>query len=143
MPGDLTHSPADVTRQLLIDLSLGSASGNWSTFVGDEPDRPDRAITVYNTEGQHNGRVMVGGEVQEHHGIQVRVRAETDPVAFTKANAIAQGLSKSVNRTSVTVSSTNYVAWSYSVVNGPIHLGQPTTKRHLYTINLLASIRAA
>lgn len=143
MSGSLTHSPAEIIRQLLIDLGVGTASGSWPVKFATEPDNPDNVITVYNAAGRSSGRVQNGGERQEHHGFQVRVRSTSESVGYVKARVIAVALDENVLLTTVTVDSSTYRIQSISRTGDVISLGKnhPTTNLNLFTINALASLR--
>jgi len=45
-------SPADIIRQLLLDMGLVATSGSWTAFVSFLPESPDNAICVYDTAGK-------------------------------------------------------------------------------------------
>lgn len=96
--GTLTHSPADVIRNLIIDLAHGTAPSDeddWPVYVGNEPDTPDNVITVYDTAGRLDSKNMTDGEVVEHPGFQVRVRSASQNqyyAGYNKIDAIAKAL---------------------------------------------------
>jgi len=142
MTGVLTHSPADIIRQLLIDLSLGTASGTWPVYVSQEPDLPDNVITTFDTAGIHDGRHMPGGEVQEHNGVQIRVRSANHAAGYTKAQTIAATLDTSVKLTAVTANSVDYQVISISRRGSVIALSKnvPTSNRDVLTLNILPVI---
>ena len=145
----LTHSPADVTRWCLIALGLGAdpeASNVWPIYATSEPDAPDSVLTVYDTVGQSDGRSMNGGELFTQHGIQVRVRAPTHGNSgWTKADAIRHALAVSVYDEEVAIADTasRYLVSCYSRIGEVMVLGKdaPTSKRSLFTINALVSLR--
>jgi hypothetical protein len=152
MSGTLAHSPADVVRALLIDLGLGTAPADadaWPIYVGQEPDSPDKVITVYDTSGVLQGRFMIDGEIQENHGFQVRVRASNHYDGYEKARAIAVALDESVSLETVSVGDDvgtgdeTYTVYAISRKGGVISLGKdtPRTKLNLFTINAVASLR--
>jgi hypothetical protein len=154
MPGVLTHTPAHVVRQLMVDLALGVTPpgivGQWPIFVRKEPDTPDDVITVYNTVGTDSGRTHFDGEVQEHHGIQVRIRGADEATAEAKTRAIHIALAQ-VFRVEVVVGSSTYLVQSIAQgsaigLTGPAGVNplgyQPqVSKRSLFTINALVSVR--
>ena len=146
MSGSLTHSPADIIRQLLTDLGQGtlpSATTDWPIYFSQEPNSPDEVITIYDTTGIKNGRTMVDGEVHEHHGFQVRIRAGQYATGFTKARAIAIAMDESVRNTTVTLDASTYKVYSITRVSGPLSIGTdvPTSKNDLFTTNAVAAIR--
>ena len=106
MPGPLVHSPADVLRYTLVSLGVGtlpSVNGNWPIFATNEPETPDELITLYDTMPWVRGRSQPDGEVQEHHGVQVRVRAGHPALGFKKCWEVAQALDLQVHHLNVTV----------------------------------------
>lgn len=87
------YSPADIVRQLLVDLGLTEESGSsWPAYVSFLPELPHEAICVYDTAGNPDGRLMEDGTRIEHPGIQIRVRGRTYLDAWQKANSIALAL---------------------------------------------------
>lgn len=146
MPGMLVHSPADIIRYLLIAKgggTLPSDGSAWPIFESYEPDQPDNAITLFNTLGVRNGRTHTDGEVQEHHGIQLRIRATHPTVGYAKARALALILDEQVYRDTVDIDGAMYVVWEVNRTSDVLELGKesPETKRHIYTINAIVSVR--
>lgn len=146
MPGALTHSPADVLRWLLIDLGQGSDPADgaaWPVFASAEPDSPDSCLTVYDTAGRDSGRSHPDGERAEHHGVQVRVRATSHREGYQKARAIALALDQDVYRDTVVIGDDAYRVWSVSRTGDVLVLGTniPGSKRHLFTVNAVVSLR--
>jgi hypothetical protein len=142
--GGLNHSPADIIAQVLVDLGQGTIAPDqpWPTAVSNEAQGGDRAITTYDTEIVKHSRAHVSGEVVEHFGVQVRVRAETHKVAFAKANLIARVLDEDVALTTTTIESSTYLVYSVSRRSGPLALGKdvPTSSRSVFTINVTVSL---
>ena len=146
MPGVLTHSPADVLRRILIDLGHGTSpsdEGTWPISVGVELDSPDNTITLYDTVGKQNGRLMTSGERQEKPGIQVRVRAVSHVVGYTRAQLIATQMATNIYLISIKLDSTTYEVWSVSRTTNVLALGRetPTSKRHLFTVNAIMTLK--
>ena len=149
MSGALTHSPADILQALLVALGLGSQppgptdpAVTWPVFVASEPAAPDEAITTYDTEGRDFGFTMTDGERQEHHGVQVRVRASTHAVGWKKARAIAVALDESVYQETVVIEGVSYFVHDVIRTSNVIPLGkeEPTSKRTLFTINAVVTL---
>lgn len=148
----LTHSPADVTAQLLVDLGVGEAhdSGeNWSTFEGQEPDTPDDCLTVYLAAGVLHGRQQHGEEV-ESHGVQIRVRSRTQGQGFKKAHEVRTALAESVAGAQVTMAAdadaalaaATYRVHCYSEVGSVLAIGKDgASGRFLHTINALVTLK--
>lgn len=147
MPGPLPHSQAAVCRQLLIDLGVGAypavPAPDWPVYLhGGEPDSPDEVITLAATVGVQRGRRMAGDRVS-YFGLQARVRAGTDPAAWSKADALCAALD-SVDKRHVTVSGTAYLVHSVQRTTDPVVLGKEvlTSKRFVYTVNALVDLKA-
>ena len=139
-----THSPADVIRWALIALGMGSDPGvnnSWPIFSDREPTSPDELITVYNTAGTNDGRVMAG-EVQGPRGIQVRVRSKTPQAGWMKADSIRTALAESLYRMTLTIGAAQYLVQSVSKIGNILALGKesPTSQRNLFTINAVTTI---
>ncbi len=153
MSGSLEHSPEDIIRNLIIDLGHGtapSAGGSWPVKVAQEPNEPDSVITVYGTAGVLQGKFQIDGEVQEHYGIQIRVRDARHYSGYGKANDIAVGLDAVLNQVvevgtdAGTGGSTNYTVYAVSRRSGPLAIGtEPESKRRIFTINVVCAIRQA
>lgn len=151
MPDSLLHSPADIIRQLLVDLGLGndSNSNTWPTFVGSEPGSPDNVLTVFNTAGRDQGRHMIDGTRQTFPGVQIRVRSALPAVGYSKAGTIADALDASVYNRTVNVETINGVAAaSYTVhalsrTTDVLDIGKdvPNSRRSIYTINATVTLK--
>lgn len=153
MSGALNHSPADIIRKLLVDLSVGSlpslSTTFWPIYVARTPDTPDSVITITDVESVKNGRVMVNGEVQEHHGIQIAVRDPDFRIGYDKAREVAITLDETVYLNLVSMDdstgtgTSTYLVQSASRVGGVISAGKDvaTSKRNLFTINAVVSLR--
>lgn len=150
MPGPLDHSPADILRSAMILHNLGSfpsgiSNAEWSIFVDNEPDRPDSCATIYNTSSRQQGRTQTDGEIQEMHGIQVRIRAALSKEAYAKARQIAIELDEGFYQENVTIGSSVYCIHSFSrtsdVIPSPGKDTPTPTKRTILTFNGLLTVR--
>ncbi len=152
MTGSLTFSQADVIAQLLIDLGIGTdptANGDWPIYVSEEPNEPDNVITVFATVGTQDGRTMIDGEVQEHEGIQIRVRSAGYDTGNRKADELKIAIDQTIERDTVQVASVigtgtlDYFVQAVSRVSGPLSLGKetPTSHRNVFTINAIVALR--
>lgn len=143
MPGALNHSPADVLRRVLIAGGYGSdpPATPWPIRAHVEVDKPDDVITVQDTAGRISGRTNPDSERQEHHGVQVRIRAARVSEGWTKARALAVGLDQ-LYQESVTIGAASYRLHNVTRTTDVIPLGEePGTRRWLFTINALVSLR--
>lgn len=148
MSGPLKNSPAEVIATTLLAMGLGSSPTSnpvqaWPIFATNEPSGPDNCITVYDTEGIKDGRTMIDGEVQLHHGFQIRVRSLDHSTGYQKANAIAIAIDEQVNQMDVTISPNVYIVWAISRKGDVIPLGTEggKSKRSLFTINAIVALQ--
>jgi hypothetical protein len=146
MSGSLDHFPADIIRQLLIDLGVGSeiTAADWPAFSQKEPDSPDNAITVFDTMGRDLGRTNPDMVRSERYGIQVRVRGGDIDAAGVRARSVAMALD-SVVRRPVVIDATLYLVLGF-VRSGPVlRLGidAPSSGRWIFVVNGLASLQKA
>lgn len=148
MPGLLLHSPADVLRQLLVDMSLAvdyvDDRTSWAAFASGEPDLPDDSITIYDTEGREHGRDMPTGERATHDGFQIRVRSRNHKVGYIRARLIAIALDEEVENVQVDVDDNSYLVKAVTRTGGILPIGKdiPGSKRNLFTINGVISLRS-
>jgi hypothetical protein len=150
MPGSLVHSPADILRYLLIAKGVGvtpvanPSNTAWPIYAHNEPDGPDNCITVFDVQGKKSGRTMVDGEVQEHHGFQVRIRSSLSTDGYTKARSIAIVMDEQVYQEPISVSSSHYCVHSITRTSDVIPLGKEATtpsKRSICVINGIIMLR--
>lgn len=142
------HPPSQIVSRLLISLGLGSlpttepGGVEWPAYFSREPTAPDNCITVYDTDGQDDGRSMINGETFSHYGFQIRVRATTYSIGWVKADTIATFLVEDVYLDTVTIEGVTYTVQCIARVSDVIKLGKesPTSKRELFTINALLSL---
>jgi|WetSurMetagenome_2_1015567.scaffolds.fasta_scaffold586091_2 hypothetical protein len=144
----LAHSPADVVRWLMIDLSLGTdpagtgTSDSWPIHASSEPDYPDNLITIYDTAGVQQGRIQNTGETVEHRGIMVQVRGTDHATAWGKMDAIKVALDESVHNSLVIVDSSQYTVYAVTKQSGPLSLGrEQNTNRFLFTLNAIVALQ--
>ena len=138
MTGTLSHSPAYILSQLLIDLGHAVApdgSTAWSMYVNMMPDAPDSIVYLANTAGKHDGRSMINGTVYHHYGWQMMVRSLSDNAAWVKINTAVVGLD-AVNRNIVTLGSARYRVQAVNRVGSILYVGlDDTTRRRIYSAN--------
>lgn len=132
-------SPAVILATRLRALEQTSEDA-WGVYVSAEPPEPDRVITVYDTSGTLEDRLQRSGRVPSHPGVQVRVRAESYPIGWDKAVAVATILD-AIHNTSITVDGTAYVVQVAKRTTDVLPLGMEVgTKRNLFTINARLTI---
>lgn len=140
---EFLHSPADIIRRMLIALGEGAdpPATPWPIYTAAEPDNPDNVITTYDTAGRKDGRAMIDGTTWEHHGIQVRIRSTTHSVGWIKARELARALD-AVNWDTILIDASEYLVHAVSRET-ILTLGKnvPTSKRSLFTINAVVSLK--
>lgn len=146
MSSNLVHSPADVVWQLLIDGGQATDPADalaWPVFVGVEPDTPDNCLTLDDTTGASDGRDMADGTLNQHFGLQLRVRSVGAPNGWVKAQTMRAWLSEQVRMTLVNLEASTYEVACLSKFGQVLKLGTdaPSSKRWLHTLNFFASIR--
>lgn len=144
------HSQAEVIRWLLIKLGLGTdpeLSQAWPIGKGSEFDQPDNTITVYNTTGQIDGREMIEGEVFEHYGYQIRVRATRERLVAAKMATIVRTLESVANEivtidANSDVGAASYIVCAVNRRGSVIDMGKeyPTSERNVFTLNAVSAI---
>lgn len=139
------HSPANVLRWLLVAagaLSDPADRTDWPGYCSQEPDRPDNAVTTFDTAGVQDGRHQVDGSINERPGVQIRVRAINHSTGWPKADEIRDVLDRSVLRDAVTIGDSTYCVQSVRRTGNVIDLGKELgTKRHLFVINCLVTVK--
>lgn len=140
----LLHSPAQIIQQMMIDLGEGtdgSPNNSWPIFATVEPNDPDNCITVYDTQGTDDGRTMTDGRAEEHHGIQVRVRAYDHSTGYVKTKAIRNDFETLQNK-QVSLDLQLYLVECVNKIGDVLPLGQdaPDSKRRAFTLNVVTPI---
>lgn len=138
-------SPAEILRFFLIGEALvddpGVSSPTWPAFLSHEPDAPDECVTLTDTVGVKDGRLMEGSNIL-HHGVQVRVRSKTFSAGWTLMGQVAAALEAVVGEVVSPSSGENYTLANVSQ-QGPINfigLEEGTKRRFLFTLNFLITI---
>lgn len=139
----LVDSPAEIIRQLLIDLGLATAASTWPVFATGEPASPDNCITVTDTVGTSDGRSMIDGELYTHFGFQVRVRSTDHDTGWLKAAVIRTHLARSVYQRTVAMDIQRYFIQAITNIGQVLPLGKEVavSKRSLFTVNATVPIR--
>jgi hypothetical protein len=139
---------AEVLQQLFVNLGLGvlrsaHPESDWPIYVTLMADVPDNAICVHETAAQLDGRMMATGELLEHKGFQVMVRAKTHEAGFAKAEAFRIAMDQSVHNNTVILGSHIYGVQSITRRSGILSLGRDvsSSERQLFTINGIVYLR--
>ena len=142
MSGILSHTPAYILRTRIINSGHGTPSAenrSWPVYVDGEPNTPDNVITIRDTTNRDVGYNQYRKEMQEYHGVQVRIRAKDIPTGFPKFNALCQVLERYIHDTLI-VGDITYTITSYVV--STTHLGREiaVSRRMLWTINAMLDL---
>lgn len=145
----MNSSPATIIARVLTNAGLGSTvsddgvpSGDWPVYSSEEPDSPDSAVTVYDTEGTAYCRDFLTGNVVGPTGLQVRVRSAAKAGAWDKAVAVYDYLSKTLYRRGVSIDGRYYVVHACEQFGDITDLGKesPSSHRHLVVFNVQVEI---
>ena len=145
-----THTAADVTAQLLIDLGLASdveQGTSWPVFVNGRPDQPDSLVSVTDTQGLDGGRLMVSKQRLEYHGLQLLLRSAKQHDAHAKTRQVCNALDEVLQAT-VRIAGGNgipagrYLVHSIQRTGTPLSMGrEPTSaRRTMFSINCLVTL---
>ncbi len=139
-------SPARILSAYLIAQGkfVAPASSPWPLYIASMPDTDNvesNLGVIYDTDGVKDGRLMAGENII-HEGVQVRVRAEDYNAGHNKAREVEE-LFETTVRESVTIETVEYMIESISQTSSIIPLGPEdgTTRREIFTINFLATIK--
>jgi hypothetical protein len=143
---EIKHSAAHVLAKVLVQIGAATDPADseaWSVFVAAEPNAPDNAITVYDTQGTDQGRRMIDGSLSGMSGVQVRVRSANHSTGWLKAQKLQDMMALEVLNQTVTIDQTNYRLNSVDKIGDVLAIGKgPTGSTHKFTINALVSLIA-
>ena len=140
----VTHSPADITRRVLIDIGVGGdpPSTPWPIYATSEPDLPDNLITVFDVIGSSDGRSMIDGEVLSHFGIQIRVRSTTHQIGWQKADEIQTALAKEIYQRTISIEGNTYYVHCFARIQDVLAIGfDLPNRRSFFVVNANVSLR--
>jgi len=139
----MIHSVAHIYGQHLAVSGIVTfpAPGiDWPFFVNQMPENPHKVVVLYVTRGKMDGRIMRGGQMVTHPGLQVAVRAEDDPTAFAKISEIMSAMD-ALRQQPVTVDDVVYNIEAITRTSDAIALGEERgTTRRLYTTNAIFTL---
>lgn len=133
------RSPADIIYHYLIAglSSVGDLS------VALLRDTPDDTVSIFDTAGRLDGRIMSTGEVVEHYGIQIQVRGKDYLTTYERARGIAEFLDATKKEVVAIESDEAYTLWNVSRTGAIIPVGIETVddrRRHLFTLNYVLTV---
>jgi hypothetical protein len=136
---------AHVIKQLLIDLNIIQTDNtkNWFTTIAYMPDNtsaPDNIVTITDTEGQKDGRIMYSGETIIHPACQIRTRATDYLTGYAKIRQIQQELDKVHNYTTQ-INNNTITIQTLTQQSTIMPMGiEPQGRRYHWSINYSATI---
>ncbi len=140
----MNHTSAQIIAKYLISESIFNAynlTGDWPVFVSHLPSAIDnpQAAAITDTEGVIDGRLQ-SGEVIDHFGIQIRVRAETFLTGFQKIKEAA-GQLETIAGTSIVIDEDNYKIHSVSRISSVLPMGvEPESRKFLFSVNFVTTL---
>lgn len=136
-------SPAEILYELLLDNGKLSEDSNRVGFIGYLPDDPDEALTIFDTLGMQDGRIMETGERIDHPGLQITIRSPDYSSAANWAKDVALFLD-GVKRISIVMDSSEAYCLQNVKRTGTInYLGvetEGTKRRHIFTLNMVVTL---
>lgn len=148
----MTHSPAEIIKQLLIDLEHGvevpevkTTKPDWAIYTNYYPDsdkESDNILCIYDTAGLIDGRDHRNKQSIEHPGWQVRVRAKNFSTGWSKIDTVKRALEQ-VARREVTIDEQTYVVAGIHRTGTPIPLNASENdrkRREAFTLNGICTI---
>lgn len=137
----MTHVLSRVLRQLLIDLGIGTSSGDWTTYYAGQGDTPDKMLSFVDTQSTVDREDMHAGSDQRW-AFQLMVRSTDTDSAKAKAEAARTALLNVYDRW-VTVQNTAYVVHCITGLGSVLPLGadRPNSNRSLCSLNGFAIVK--
>jgi hypothetical protein len=144
----MKHSASIILMRYMADSGLGiipGDSGDWPVYIGHTPDGfivDNNSITLYDTRGVKDGRIMTTGETIIHHGIQLLVKALEFSVGMVKAQEIIDAFDNA-NNIAVSVDGYSYVIANITQVSDVASLGGVqfgNRNQEMISVNFLATI---
>lgn len=146
MSGRFNHSPGEVIRQMLVDLSLGTlpeSVSSWPTYYSFLPEdkNTNNLLCVYDTAAVMQGRTF-DGETQKFFGFQIAIKSNTLSDGRNKGRAILDAIDTDTHNLEVELEGSTYLLHSVDQTGDLIYAGMenPTTRRRLFTINGLVCL---
>lgn len=124
-------SVAHEVAQILENENFGKLwdSTSWYIAVGEEPEKPDQSITVYDTPG----REPHYADKVEHPSVQIRVRGSAGDGYLLAATKISQIKHKLVFNGTFVLSGVDFVFWAEG---GEFWLMNDENRRPIFVLNL-------
>lgn len=137
------YNPARVLAQSLVNAGvagqLGPSSSEWTCYLNYMPDGTgihDNVISVYDTQGRTDGRLMGTGQTIDHPGFQIRIRGTQHQTAYGKAKEVIDHLD-ALLREGLVIGSDSFTIQAASRTGRILPLGpeNDAKRRHQFTVN--------
>jgi len=126
------------------DVSFPFELGSWPCFTASLPDSDelDNVLCLYDDYLEKDGRIMSTGEVIVHYGLVIRLRSDTHPKGWLKANQIAERLDQIYNETITLGSATYFLIHNATRRTGVNSLGleSGTKRRFLFDTRYVITV---
>jgi len=141
----ISVSPASILKEFVsdeLDELLDSGETAWSIYIGAQPPTPSNCITIYDTQGILDGRLIDDGEVITHFGIQIRVRSKEYEDGWEKITDICSILNAGKNET-ITKDSVDYLlnGANQTTPVTPLGVEIESKRRFLFTVNYILTLK--
>jgi len=133
------NPPSEDLKNVLVAAGIGTfgATSGWGIFIGKEPDKPNTAITLYDTGGYEPNPKWL----QDNPTVQVRVRGTNYKTTLQKAKDARDALlGIGPNDFPASVTTTYVGIWVSSDVG---YIGSDDKNRFIFTFNLRITIEPA
>ena len=136
----ISNSPSLIIRNYLVAQSiftLPSGGSTWPVYPSSLPDGANvegNAVGIYDVSPQIDGRVM-DGEVCQHYGIVIQLRALDYETGFLKLKSVLTDLSD-VQKAAVIVGANSYYFWAATKFSGILNLGTESGTKRRYKFEL-------
>jgi len=138
--------PSEIVWKYMVDLANlftnPADDDDWPLFVGMMPDGNDVANecgAVYNTAGYVEGKNM-RSEIDQHFGIQVRVRSFSESDGYDQMVAVEKGLIDVYNQDVTFTSGETWKINNFYQTSPIISLGVDDRRRFNFTLNYALSM---
>jgi hypothetical protein len=141
----LFHTPANIMQSHLVGAGVVSdpmTADTWPMFLDHLPDGYglDDACAVCDTTPIHEGRIQRTGEVCQHFGIQLSVRANDYETAWAKDQQIRL-LVDAIHNADVTLDSSEVYRIVNAMKSSAVFLGVDPLRRNRFVSNYVLAIR--
>jgi len=139
-------TPAFILREALLGLELVNSPEHsdlgWPAYPRDLPDSPDNAVQLKTSTPFLEGKLMRGGILIKHPGVQLTIRGIDENTAHDKGEELEKALSESIKNLDVEADDKTYRINNVHIATGLTYIGEERdTRRHLFTINVRLTLR--